>query len=86
MTDTGKVLVTGATGNVGSAVLDNLGTTDPDPRALVRDESKARTMRDRGVEAIVGDFFESDVWGELETPVDAGGALEEPLVDEVAPE
>ena len=35
---------------------------------------------------IVGDFFESDEWGELETPVDAGGALEEPFVDEVAPE
>ena len=28
MTVTGKVLVTGATGNIGSAVLDNLGTTN----------------------------------------------------------
>jgi hypothetical protein len=35
---------------------------------------------------IVGDFFESDEWGELETSIDAGGAPEEPLVDEVAPE
>ena len=60
MSDTGKVLITGATGNVGSAVLDNLVTTDPGPRVLVRDESKARTMRDRGVEAIVGDFFEPE--------------------------
>jgi uncharacterized protein YbjT (DUF2867 family) len=60
MTNTGKVLITGATGNVGSAILDNLGTTDPGPRALVRDESKAWTMRDRGVEAIVGDFFEPE--------------------------
>ena len=35
---------------------------------------------------IVGDFFESDEWGELEASVDAGRALEEPLVDEIAPE
>jgi uncharacterized protein YbjT (DUF2867 family) len=60
MTDTGNVLVTGATGNVGSAVLDNLGTSDFSPRALVHDESKARTIRDRGVEAFVGDFLEPE--------------------------
>jgi uncharacterized protein YbjT (DUF2867 family) len=58
MADTGRVLVTGATGNIGSAVLDNLGTTDLSPRALVHDESKARTMRAKGVEAFVGDFLE----------------------------
>ena len=60
MTDTGKVLITGATGNIGSAVLDNFGTTDLGLRALVHDESKARTMRDGGVEAIVGDFLEPE--------------------------
>ena len=60
MTDTGYVLITGATGNVGSAILDNLGTTDLGLRALVHDESKARTMRVRGVEAIVGDFLEPE--------------------------
>lgn len=60
MTDTGKVLITGVTGNIGSAVLDNFGTTDLDLRALVHDESKARTMRDGGVEAIVGDFLEPE--------------------------
>jgi uncharacterized protein YbjT (DUF2867 family) len=37
MTDTGKVLITGATGNVGSAVLDNLGTTHLRLRVLVHD-------------------------------------------------
>jgi uncharacterized protein YbjT (DUF2867 family) len=52
MTDTGNVLITGATGNVGSAVLDNLGTTDLSLRTLVHDESKARKMRDRGVEVL----------------------------------
>ena len=60
MTHTGKVLVTGATGNVGSAVLDNLVTTDLSLRALIHDESKARTMRDRGVEAFVCDFLEPE--------------------------
>jgi len=60
MADTGKVLITGATGNVGSAVLDNSRTTDLSLRALVHDESKARTMRERGVEAFVGDFLESE--------------------------
>src|SRR5829696_2912556 len=60
MADTGKVLITGATGNVGSAVLDNSRTTDLSLRALVHDESKARTMRERGVEAFVGDFLEPE--------------------------
>jgi uncharacterized protein YbjT (DUF2867 family) len=60
MADTGKILVTGATGNVGSAVLGNLGTTDVNLRALAHDESKARSINDRGVEAVVGDFLEPE--------------------------
>ena len=60
MADTGKILVTGATGNVGSAVLRNLGTTDVNLRALAHDESKAQSLKDRGVEAVVGDFLEPD--------------------------
>ncbi|MDQ3912670.1 MAG: SDR family oxidoreductase [Actinomycetota bacterium] len=60
MADTGRVLVTGATGNIGSAVLDILGTMDLSPRALVHDESKARTMTDKGVKAFVGDFLKPD--------------------------
>jgi uncharacterized protein YbjT (DUF2867 family) len=60
MADTGRILITGATGNVGSAVLDNLGTTDVGLRALAHDESKARSLRDRGVETVVGDFLEPE--------------------------
>ena len=56
MADTGKIFITGTTGNVGSAVLDNLATTDVNLRALAHDEAKAQSLRDRGVEAIVGDF------------------------------
>ena len=60
MADTGKILVTGATGNVGSAVLGNLGITDGNLRALAHDESSARSLKDRGVEAVVGDFLEPE--------------------------
>src|SRR5918995_6699803 len=57
MANMAKILITGATGNVGGAALDNLGSTDADLRVLTRDESKAQGMRDRGVEAVVGDFL-----------------------------
>ena len=57
MVDTERILITGATGTVGSATLDNLGTTDVSLRVLVHGESKTQTMRDRGVEAFVGDFL-----------------------------
>ncbi len=60
MVDTERILITGATGNVGSATLDNLGTPDVSLRALVHGESTTQTMRHRGVEAVVGDFLEPD--------------------------
>jgi uncharacterized protein YbjT (DUF2867 family) len=60
MADTGKILITGATGNVGSAVLDILSSTEANLRALVHDEPKAQSLRDRGVEAILGDFLEPE--------------------------
>jgi uncharacterized protein YbjT (DUF2867 family) len=61
--DSGKILVTGATGNVGSALLGYLTTTDADFRALIRDESKVQALRDRGVEAIVADFLKPETLG-----------------------
>jgi uncharacterized protein YbjT (DUF2867 family) len=63
MAATGKILLTGATGNVGGAVLNNLSTTDVDLRVLTRGESKAQALRDRGVEAIVGDFLKPETLG-----------------------
>jgi uncharacterized protein YbjT (DUF2867 family) len=61
--NSGKILVTGATGNVGSALLGYLTTTDADFRALIRDESKVQALRDRGVEAIVADFLKPETLG-----------------------
>jgi uncharacterized protein YbjT (DUF2867 family) len=63
MAHSGRILITGATGNVGSAVFDNLANSDVDLRVLTRDESKARSLRNRGVEAVVGDFLEPETLG-----------------------
>jgi uncharacterized protein YbjT (DUF2867 family) len=63
MANDGKILITGATGNVGGAALDRLATTDVDLRVLTRDESKARALRDRGVEATVADLLQPETLG-----------------------
>lgn len=51
-----KILVTGATGNVGSRVVQELRERDADVRAFVRDQGKASAMIGDGVELAVGDF------------------------------
>ena len=56
----GKILVTGATGNVGSLLVPNLISLGADVRALVRDESKAQGLKDSGVEIVVGDLDKPD--------------------------
>ena len=63
MASSGKLLITGATGKVGSALLDNLGNAAINLRALTRDESKAGSLEDRGIEAFVGDFLEPETLG-----------------------
>ena len=52
----GVILVTGATGNVGSTLIPNLIAMGATVRALVRDESKAQGLRDQGVEVVSGDL------------------------------
>ena len=52
----GKILVTGATGNVGGAVITNLVSMGAAVRALVRDESKAQGLKHAGVEVVVGEL------------------------------
>lgn len=56
MADSQKVLVTGATGNVGSLLVPALVKSGVAVRALVRDESKAQGLRDSGVEVVIGDL------------------------------
>ena len=51
-----KILVTGATGNVGSVLIPNLTNLGADVRALTRDESKAQGLKDAGIEVVVGDL------------------------------
>lgn len=56
MANSGKVLVTGATGNTGSGLVPALRSAGVDVRAFVRDESKAQPLKDMGVEIVVGDL------------------------------
>jgi uncharacterized protein YbjT (DUF2867 family) len=50
------VLVTGGTGNVGSAVVGELRRRDVPLRAFVRDADKAKRLLGRDIELCVGDF------------------------------
>jgi uncharacterized protein YbjT (DUF2867 family) len=64
MANGAKILITGATGKVGGALLDNLGNADIDLRALAHhDESEAYALGERGVEAVPGDFLEPETLG-----------------------
>ncbi len=56
----GKILVTGATGNVGSILIPILTNLGADVRALTRDESKAQGLKDAGAEVVVGDLDKPD--------------------------
>ena len=60
MANQDKILVTGATGNVGSLLIPTLTNLGADVRALVRDESKARGILDAGIEVVVGDLDKPD--------------------------
>ena len=56
----GKILVTGATGNVGGVLIPILTNLGADVRVLTRDESKAQGLKDAGVEVVVGDLDKPD--------------------------
>jgi uncharacterized protein YbjT (DUF2867 family) len=63
MAGTGTILLTGATGTVGGAVLDRLAGAGAPLRVLTRDAAKAGALRARGVEAVVADFLQPDTLG-----------------------
>ncbi|MGY3213385.1 NAD-dependent epimerase/dehydratase family protein [Mucilaginibacter sp. HD30] len=53
-----KILVTGATGKVGSRFVPRLLTKGYDVRVLVRDAAKAANLAALGAEIIIGDLFD----------------------------
>lgn len=59
MAEKGTVLITGATGNVGSILAPLLRSAGVQVRALVRDEAKAQPLRALGVELAIGDLDDS---------------------------
>jgi uncharacterized protein YbjT (DUF2867 family) len=63
MASTRLVLITGATGRVGSALLDRLSDADVELRVLSHDESKVQSLRSRGVDVIEGDFLKPESLG-----------------------
>lgn len=60
MANVGTVLVTGASGNVGSGLVPALHAAGIDVRALVHSEDKASAFRSQGVDAIVADLDDSE--------------------------
>ena len=48
MANTDTILITGATGTVGGAVLDRLTSADVNLRVLTRDEAKAQSLEGSG--------------------------------------
>lgn len=60
MSETGKILVTGATGSNGGAVMQNLIGRGANFRALVHDETKAQAITDTGVEVVTADYLQPE--------------------------
>ena len=63
MANTGKVLVTGATGNTGSGLVPKLREAGVEVRAFVRDEAEAQALKDIGVEVVLGDLDRPETIG-----------------------
>jgi nucleoside-diphosphate-sugar epimerase len=66
-----KILVTGATGKVGSRLAKRLARRGHQVYALVRDRARAAPLRDEGVELIEGDLLAPDSLAAAVRPVEA---------------
>lgn len=51
-----KILITGATGTIGSFVCEQLKEINADFTALVRSEEKAKPLNEKGIKTVIGDF------------------------------
>lgn len=65
------VLVTGATGNIGSLVIPELVKRDVSVRAYVRDTAKASPLSEQGVTLFEGDFSDQQALNRAAAGVDA---------------
>ena len=66
-----KVLITGATGNIGSQLSPRLAASDDlEARAFVHDENKASALREAGVECVIGSFEDAKSVGEAVDGID----------------
>jgi uncharacterized protein YbjT (DUF2867 family) len=65
-----KILVSGASGNVGGSLLEYLAAAEVEVRALTHDESKASALKGKGMEAFVGDLARPETLGEAFEGVD----------------
>ena len=70
MASESTVLVTGASGNIGSGLVPALRAAGADVRALVHSEDKASALRSEGVEAIAADMERPETLGEVVEGVD----------------
>ena len=66
-----RVFLTGATGHIGSAVLDAALRAGHDVSALVRDPEKAERVSSRGVHAVIGELSRSASYAEQAEAADA---------------
>lgn len=66
-----RVFVTGATGYIGSAVVDALQRASHDVVGLVRHQEKARKLSHRGVQAAVGTLGNPSMWQQEAAGCDA---------------
>ena len=66
-----KILVTGATGKVGSRLAKRLAQRGDNVRALVRDAARATDLREAGVELVVGDLLDEGSLAGVARGVDA---------------
>jgi UDP-glucose 4-epimerase len=66
-----KILVTGATGKVGSRLSQRLAQRGHQVRALVRDAARAAELRNHGIELTLGDLLDTDSLAAAVRGVDA---------------
>jgi uncharacterized protein YbjT (DUF2867 family) len=58
------ILVTGATGTVGNALIQELSKAGAEFRAMVRNPAKGEALRGAGIETVIGDFDRPETLGQ----------------------